>query len=42
MIKDLNTMIENQVESIRDLEVSNICMKNELKDVIFLFQELKD
>ena len=42
LIKEFNTMIKNQVKSIRDLEISNTCMKNELKEAIFLLQQLED
>jgi hypothetical protein len=40
MIEDFNTTIKNQVESVRDLEMSNTYIKNELKEAIFLVQEL--
>jgi len=42
MYQVLEAMIEDLIESIRDLEVSNTYMKNELKEAIFLLQELED
>ena len=42
IIENLNTIIKNQAESIRDLKMNNTYMKNKLKEIIFLVQELKD